>query len=257
MNAEEFFIRNLDNYIDITELENLHLEICTGIAQSQTNMSSRVIPHYEMSGAFDKLYDYKMNEEARISAVAQSSDFDLSSEDEKLVFNRLNHEQKKRFLQLYKKAYWDGEFVRIKFTRKEYLSHPFATFHDSMCEWHPNAQYFPKLREFIDKLPFREVGRVLFFVSYHYMHSDVHFDRKDNCFDGRHHFIWFNPFHQKDFFLVDDSKNKHRIESKTAFFNTRFLHGAAPANKMTYSLRVDGHLEEDFCRRAGILWKKR
>lgn len=255
--APDFLINDFDSYIDILPLENCHLEICAGIAKSKANMSSRVIPHFEMQKDFDGLFDFKSNEGARIGNVATEGAEFLATDQEKEYFFSLSHEQKKRFLQLYKNAYWDGEFVRIKFTRKEFLQNSYATFYDSMSEWHQNAEHFPKTREFIKTLPFKEVGRILFFVSYHYLHSDVHYDRKDDCFNGKHHFIWLNPFKQKNFFLIDDQKKQHDINSKTAFFNTRYLHGAAPTDKMTYTLRVDGQLDEDFCKKTGILWAQR
>lgn len=254
---DDFFIKNLDDHIDVSALEECHLEICAGIAKSKTNMSSRVIPHYEMQGNFDKVIDYKLNEGPRIGNVAKEDADILTTDAERAHFHSLTHEQKKRFLQLYRNAYWDGEFVRLKFTREEFLQQPFATFYDSMCEWHANAAYFPKTVEFIKSLPFSEIGRVLFFVSYHYLHTDVHYDRKDKCFDGKHHFVWFNPAKQKNFFLIDDNRKKHPIESKSAFFNTRYLHGAEASAKMTYTLRVDGHLDEAFCKKSGILWTSR
>lgn len=252
-----FVIKDLDQFIDVTELEKCHLEICAGIARSKTNLSSRVIPHYEMQNQLDKMIDFKTNEPARIGSVANEGAEFLKTAEELNYFNQLTHEQKKKFLQLYKEAYCDGEFVRLKFTKQESMQHPFATFYDSMCEWHPNSEYFPNTVKFIKGLPFKEIGRVLFFVSYHYLHTDVHYDRKDDCFDGKHHFIWMNPFAQKEFFLIGDSKEMIPLKSKAAFFNTRFLHGAKASKKMTYSLRVDGQLEEGFCQKADILWNPR
>jgi hypothetical protein len=247
---EEFFIKELGSALPVESLEDLHLEICAGIARAKVNLSSRVVPHYEMQQDLERLYDLKMNESARIGRVADEGFEHIQTQEEMEIFKSLNHEQKKKFLLLYRKAYCDGEFVRLRFTRQDSSHHPFATFYDSMCEWHGNIDFFPKTVEFIHSLPFREVGRVLLFVSYHY-------DRKDECFDGRHHFIWFNPFHQKKFFLLDDQKREHFVQSKAAFFNTRFLHGAKPSNFTTYSLRVDGQLEEEFCKTHGILWKPR
>lgn len=257
MAPSDFLYKIFDPFIDCSELESLHLEICAGISQSKTNMSSRVIPHYEMADDYEKLIEFKLNESARIGTVANEGFDFLTNEEEKTYFQELNHEQKKRFLQLSKSAYWDGEYVRLKFTRPEFLDHPYSTFNNSMCQWHPNAQFFPKTVEFIKRLPFREIGRILFFVSFHYLHSDVHYDRQDPCFDGTNHFIWLNPFQQKQFFLIDDQKVRHEVIGKTAFFNTRYLHGSSPSPTMTYSLRVDGQLEEDFCNKTGILWKKR
>ena len=251
------FIYGFDDLLDVRALERLHLEICYGIAKSQTNMSSRVIPHYEMTGSFDDLLNFKQNENARISAVANEGAEHLHDVEELNYFSKLSHEQKKRFLQLYKKAYWDGEFVRLKFTKQENAKDQFATFYSSSCEWHPNAENFPQLLEFIKKLPFADIGRILIFVSYHYLKSDVHFDRKDNVFDGRHHFIWFNPFNQKKFFLIDDNNTKRYVKHKSSFFDTRCLHGADEAPQMTYTLRIDGQLNKDFCEKNNILWRPR
>ncbi len=80
-------------------------------------MSSRVIPHYEMQQDFEKLFEFKSKERAHIDGVAQEGHEFLQNEKEKCYFSQLSHEQKKRFLQLYKKACCDGEFVRLKFKR--------------------------------------------------------------------------------------------------------------------------------------------
>ncbi len=248
---------NLDAFINNQNLEDLHLEICSGLAQAKSDMSSRVIPHYEMQKEFDKLFEYKNNDRARIAAVADHGESFLTTDRERSIFHSLDREQKKRFLQLYKKAYWDGEYVRIKFTKKDFSTHPEATFYNSMCEWHPNANLFPGVLKFIESLPFLEVGRVLFFISYHYLHTDVHYDRKDQVFDGKNHFIWFNPFKQKEFYLIDHNKKIHDVDCRSAFFDPRFLHGARPSPKMTYTLRVDGQLEKLFCEKVGLPWQPR
>lgn len=253
----DFFIKDLDQYLSVEQLEECHLEICAGIARSQVNTSCRVMPHYEMSGDFENLIKFKNNEMARIASVANSNACESLTEEENNFISNLNFEQRKKFLKLYKKAYSDGEFVRIKFTKNDCAHNLFATFHDSMCEMHSNSQFFPKTLQFINKLPFIEIGRILIFVSYHYIHSDVHYDRKDDCFNGQNHFIWFNPFKNKSFFLVDQNNDKKFIESKSAFFNTRYLHGSLPAQQMTYSLRVDGQLTKEFCETTGLLWKQR
>jgi hypothetical protein len=252
-----FFIENFDSVINTEKLEQCHLEICAGIAKSQINISSRVMPHLEMRGNLDELIKYKNKEDPRISTVANAAKDESLTELEKKYYSDLNFEQKKKFLQLYKQAYADGEFVKIKFTKSDFANEPFATFNDSMCELHPNAQYFPQTMEFIKKLPFIETGRILIFVSYHYLHSDVHFDRRDQCFDGRNHFIWFNPFKNKSFFLIDENGDQKFIESKSAFFNTRYLHGSLPSTHMTYTLRIDGQLTKEFCDQTGILWSPR
>ncbi len=252
-----FFIKNLDTYIDVQKLEACHLEICAGLARSETNISSRVMPHFEMQNEIEKLIAFKNNEDSRIYNVATADVNESLSDEERKYFLKLNFEQRKKFLQLYKKAYTDGEFVKLRFTKPEFDTHKFSTFDAAMTTEHANAQFFPETMAFINNLPFAEIGRILFFVSYHYLHGDVHYDRKDHCFDGKNHFLWLNPFNNKSFFLFDENNQKQFIESKAAFFNTRFLHGALPSNHMTYSLRIDGQFTKEFCDQAELLWSKR
>lgn len=249
-------IYNLEPYVDFTELESCHIEICAGIAKSQTNMASRVIPHYEMENNLAKLIEFKKKEGARVAAIFDEGSKHLSW-SEKKVFSQLDHEQKKRFLQLYKKAYWDGEYVRIKYPKKDFWQKPDSIFYAQECEWHQNSQYFPKLKSFMDKLPFLEIGRVLFFITYHYLASDVHYDRENNVYDGKNHYLWLNPFQQKRFYLLDDDGNKTYINHKAAIFDGLKLHGAEPAPKMCYTLRIDGQLKKEVCDQVGLNWSQR
>ena len=126
-------IHELEAFLNIQSLEDCHLEICSGISQSKTNLSSRVIPHYEMQGNQAELLKFKNSEGARIANVAEDGLGHLN-DSEKEVFKGLTHEQKKKFMLLYKKAYCDGEFVRLKFTKPEFQSQKFATFQ----EWFPS-----------------------------------------------------------------------------------------------------------------------
>lgn len=249
----------LDKFIDIAPLEECHLEICAGIAKSHTDLSARVNPHFEMEGSWEQLVKYKSEEVDRIAAVKDDGE-DLLTEAEYEYFKDLTHNEKKRFMQLYKNAYCDGEFVRLKFTKPHYWGgqlDKYATFYDDKCIWMYDMIHFPKTIDFINSLPFADVGRILLFVTYAHMPSDLHYDRKDNPFDGRHHFMWFNPFGQKRFFLVDENGNKQYINSKVAMFDTTRLHGSDPSPMATYTLRVDGQLDEAFCNKIGLPWTKR
>lgn len=249
-------ILDLDPYLDVEELERCHYEICLGVARSKSHMSSRVIPHFEMQNDMRGLIQFKGQEGARIRNVADDGSEFLTPEEKK-DFNQLTFEQKRRFLQLYKKAYWDGEFICLRFTKANHHQEKYATFYGDKCEWDENINFFPRTRKFIEALPFTDIGRILIFISYHYLHSDVHYDRRDDTFDGRHHFIWFNPFGRKKFFLLNQDGEKEFVRSRSAYFDTSFLHGAEPAEQMTYTLRVDGQLSREFCEKVGLPWKSR
>ena len=247
---------DLDPFINVSAIESYHLEICAGIARSKTFMSSRVIPHFEMQNNIPELIKFKKQEGFRVEQIFDEGARHLNFE-EKRVFTKLNHEQKKRFMQLYKKAYWDGEYARVAYPKKEFWSEPEAIFYSEKCEWQENAQYFPNLKKFINSLPFIDIGRVVFFITYHYLHSDVHYDRENSIYDGRHHYIWINPFKNKKFFLLDDKGRKIYVNSRAAIFDGMNLHGSEPTDQMTYTLRIDGQLSEEFCQKVGLAWKQR
>lgn len=249
-------IYNLEPFVDFKALEKCHLEICAGIAQSETNMASRVIPHYEMQNNMTELIKYKKAEGPRVQEIFEEGAKHLNLAEKK-IFLKLNHEQKKRFLQLYKKAYWDGEYVRIKYPKREFWGQADSIFYEDECEWHQNSQYFPQLLEFLKTLPFDQIGRVIFFVTYHYLHSDVHYDRENSVYDGQHHYLWLNPFENKKFFLLDDLGQKTYIKHKAAMFDGTILHGAEAATFTTYSIRVDGQLSKEVCDKLHLPWKKR
>jgi len=248
-------IVELDRYIDIRHLEDLHLKNCLGIAKSKLTPSTRRIPGYEMGNDFKLAVDYKNAEVSRIAAVADNSAEHLAPL-EYFYYKDLSYVEQRKFLELYCRGYTDGDFVRVRFTKKEHLQDNFATFYADKTEESINYPHFTELMEWVKTLPFREIGRVMFFVTRQYMASDMHYDRRDEWYDGRYHFMWFNPFGAKKFFLVDDYKKEY-IDNKVAFFNTSYLHGNDAVPYTAYSFRVDGQLTEEFCKRTGILWKKR
>jgi len=248
-------IWNLDPYIDVDPLENLHLKICQGIALSNRDLATRVIPHYEMQGNINLAIDFKNSDANRISAVADHTE-DILNDEEKEIYRSLGYNQKRAFLELYKNGYTDGEYVRIRFTKKQNLADTFSTFYSSTTEWTENTKYFSELLEWIYALPFIDIGRILIFVTKHYMHGDLHYDRRDEWLNGKHHFIWLNPFNQKKFSLYD-GYTEIPITSKSAFFDTRYIHGSKIHNKSVYSIRIDGQLTEQFCKQANIPWTSR
>ena len=245
----------LDNLIDVRPLEDLHFKICLGIAKSKLTPNIRVIPHYEAKRRFREAVDYKSVEQSRIFAVADDG-LEHLSDKEVESYEKLSYVERRKFLQLYCNGYYDGDFVRVRFTKKEFLKDKFATFYADKTEESLNYGHFTELMTWIKTLPFQEIGRILFFVTNAHMAADMHYDRKDDWYDGRHHFIWFNPFNQKKFFLVDGYQKEY-VKDKAIFFDTSYLHGSDESDQTTYTLRIDGQLTEEFCAKAGIKWKKR
>lgn len=248
---------DLERFIDIDQLEKCHVEICYGLAKSEFNLAARVIPHLEMSNApIEEIVQFKSGEGARVQEIIKESP-ELLSREELKYYRALNHEQKKRFLLFKKNAYCDGEYVRLRYPKKEYRGLEEAIFYSDKCDWHPNAKYFDKTVQFIKTLPFVDLGRIVFFVTYQYRKSDIHYDRSNECYNGRHHYLWFNPFKQKQFFLLHSNGEKEYVDSRVCIFDGTILHGCEAPTSHVYALRVDGQLHPDFCREVGINWQPR
>ena len=123
--------------------------------------------------------------------------------------------------------------------------------------WTPSARHFPKLTAYIESLEgrvFREVGRVLFFLSHQGVAIPVHRDgppipHRDHCINfyferGRPAYIW------------DECRNqRHYIGNDILayFFNNRDYHGVDAEPWFRYTLRVDGTFTEEVCARLGLI----
>lgn len=129
-------------------------------------------------------------------------------------------------------------------------------------DWTPAAKNFPKLVKYLETLPFKQIGRVLFFTTYPNTRVMIHrdapvMDHKDHninlFFDGgwRPSFIW-------------DEVKKEKIYlpegSKSYFFNNRDYHGVDSEPAFRYTLRIDGVFTDELCEELGMedgyTWRK-
>lgn len=117
-----------------------------------------------------------------------------------------------------------------------------------------NAELFPNVIKYVETLPFKNIGRILFFTTYPNAGVAIHRDsiveeHKDHninlFFEGgwRPSFVW-------------DEVKKEKIylsqESKSYFFNNRDYHGVDPEPSFRYTLRVDGTFTDDICEKLGL-----
>jgi hypothetical protein len=111
-------------------------------------------------------------------------------------------------------------------------------------EWHENAKYFPKLKEYVNSLKsslFSEVGRVLFFVSYPTVPTVVHRDFIQEPHRDHSVNLFFNKG-RPAFIYNELTQAKHYLDPacRAYFFNNRDYHGVDAENEMRYTLRIDG-----------------
>jgi len=114
------------------------------------------------------------------------------------------------------------------------------------CEWTENVKHFPSLMNLIEKLPFAELGRVMFFITEPNNETVPHFDSSLSAPPRPNDdFIYFST-------LTDDFKrifvmNPVTLEKyypdndkKFLWFNEMDYHGTDPIDRLTFSVRVEG-----------------
>jgi len=233
---------NADAYIDLQGIISLEREICYGIVQSniQAGLYGPGIKDNEKYGNYLELRVKCENE--------------FLSNKERELFNSLSRNQRSLYFKLYNGMYSASSVVYIrdyknpKLNEASYLNKG----KESETKFTENEKYFPTLIEWIYKLPFKEIGRIVFFLHEHDCKILTHRDGT-KIIPHKNEFLWINPCGVKDFFIYDEIADvEHPVTAKAAFFNDLDMHGGHPNSKMTWSLRVDGTFTDEFRTQLGI-----
>jgi hypothetical protein len=232
-----------DNFLNISQLIDLELEICAGIALSkiQSGIYGPGIVNDSRYGNF-----LKFSEEI-------NSDTTLK---EKYKWDLMNQNQKNIFLKLYKNLYSPNNSVYLKSapnyaSLKQYLDKA----NHEVYTWDENIKNFPNLKIWLDSLigtVFKNFGRTMFFLHEHDCELLIHRDGSQYR-PHKNEFLWINPIGKKNFFIYDEHNDKKiYVNSKVAFFNDLDMHGGDPNPSMTWTLRIDGVFTDDFKKLLGI-----
>lgn len=230
-------------FLDIDGLAALNQEICSGIALSQmkAGIYGPGIVESEKYGNF--LFMQKEIE----------SNPDLVKD---YRWDQMDNNQRRLFLKLYKNLYSPNNSVYLKeATDLTNLQVYLDKANDQLYTWNDNVKYFPKLKEWLDRLVgtvFTHFGRTLFFI---HEHDCVLLTHRDGTKWRPHktEFIWFNPTGKKSFFVYDeDKKERHYVDTRAAFFNDLDMHGGDSTPNMTWSLRIDGVFTDEFRKNLGL-----
>lgn len=231
---------DLTDYIDTDPLVNLHKDICYGLAQSTSNVT---------------IYGVGLgNVRNKKSFLELAKAYkDSPNEDDRKIFSSLDWNQRADFFKLYEGMYNASRVITLRdMPPDKRIKNYFLKGYAEHTEWTSNAVYFPKLIEWIQSLPFKEIGRIIFFMNEHDCSLQLHRDAP-KYFPHNEEFIWFNPSGKKKFYIFDEDKNeKIFVDSKAAFFNSLDWHGGDAIPTLEYSLRVDGKFTDDFKKQIGI-----
>jgi len=239
---------NMDEFVNHDQDEELHIECCKGLALTNdykpggvagiSPPEDKVRMHNDKSWS-DMLYHLEQYDPKGLHSEAIREIIDIKGRN-----NSLHH--------LYKYAYY-ALGAPIPWYFSCYLKD--ARFVDKSTEgtFTPNAAYFPKLLKYVETLPFKEVGRILFLGSFPnagvLCHRDSvaaeHKDHSINLFftAGRTSYVW-DPVKKEKIYLDPNAKSY--------FFNNRDLHGVDPDPVFRYTLRVDGTFTDEVCEKLGL-----
>jgi len=222
----------LDDFIQEPHWEQLHTEVCLGIAHSDWNkrfVSSGVHPDYSHLEITPYIRDLQQNLDGGALAAYKT----LQDTDQRLKFVTAWGPRPHPFWVIY---------IRDNIRRERT-----GIFNKSVgadCRWTENSKHFSSLVQFIESMPFSEIGRVILFMTEAHNPTVAHFDARERWERPHDDFVWFTTKpHTKHMFVLDeDSRVKHRPLSHKKFiwFNEMDYHGTDPVDHFSFSIRVDG-----------------
>jgi hypothetical protein len=109
------------------------------------------------------------------------------------------------------------------------------------CHRTPAAEHWQFLFDWIRaQAVFEQWGRVVIFIANPGEQSILHKDYPDDL-EHDDEFIWIDLTKSKQFFIWDSARDQeYPVTSRAAWFNNSDWHGSHPAEKTTYSIRIDG-----------------
>lgn len=112
-----------------------------------------------------------------------------------------------------------------------------------MWQFTDHAKQIPGLIEFINKLPFKGVGRItlIFDTGGHTVapHRDHGYPKI--C----HEFIWFRTNLRKKFYMLKSGEKKYVTSYSAWFDSVNQFHGAEAVDELNFSFRIDGIFNDE------------
>lgn len=244
------YMISMDKYIDHSQDLELHIECCKGLAMCND---------YKMGMVYGALPPEEVKRLSGNDCWSETLNniekFDPTGIHRRAIEEIVEKSPKDQRIQnVYKYCYFAFGSAIPWFYGCYLKTNSFFDKNKDTGVWTDNAKFFPGVVEYLETLPFKNIGRVLFFTTYPNagvcIHRDSivaeHSDHNINLFfDGgwRPSFVW-------------DEKKKEKIYlpngSKSYFFNNRDYHGVDPEPVYRYTLRVDGTFTDELCEELGL-----
>jgi hypothetical protein len=243
-------IISMDDYIDHSQDTELHIECCKGLALAND---------YKMGMVYGDLppeEEAKHDNNTCWSTTLQNLEkIDPTGIHHKALIEVAERAEPGQQMQaMYKYAYFAlGSVIPWFFAL--YLKK--GGFYDKTKDndkWTPAAAHFPKLLKYIETLPFKEIGRIMFFTTYPKAGVAVHRDSVVTEHKDHNINLFFDGGWRPSFVWDEKTKEKHHLPSgaRSYFFNNRDYHGVDPEPIFKYTLRIDGTFTDEICEKLGL-----
>jgi hypothetical protein len=231
----------LDEFVSCPDWSQLHTDVCYGIARSHWNK------RYVSSGIHDDFADKEITPYVR-TLEHHLTDHALDK------FNLLdNTDQRLKFVSAWgpiPHPFW------LIYIRDNKRIEPTGIFNKSLaqdCDWTDNKKYFGSLIDFIEQLPFQQLGRIILFMTEANNATLPHYDGAHRFERPSDDFVWFTTKPStKQIFVFDElTKKKHYPDpgKKLIWFNEMDFHGTDPVDHFSFSIRIDGQFRSDIKQR--------
>lgn len=250
-------IISMDQYIDHSMDSELHIECCQGLALSSEYKMGMIYGDitpeeeikYKGNGSWTKI-------------IKNLNSIDPTGIHHKALKEIIEKSPKGMEMQsVYKYVYFAlGSAIPWFFA--VYLKHSdFGKKTTENTNWTDASKHFPKLLNYIKTLPFKEIGRVLFFTTYPNAGVTIHRDSIVTEHKDHNINLFFDAGWRPSFVWDEHTKKKHYLPvgSKSYFFNNRDYHGVDSEPTFRYTLRIDGTFTDELCHKLGLIdgytWK--
>jgi len=246
----------LDEFIDLTEFDNIQLDIFRGIAIAKSLADHGYLISMKMYN------DEDLSSTLSVLPLMDAYRDFLSlpeNNDVKIIGDKIYREH--------------GYNALATFLKYTYKAHDLCS-HYLFWDYHPNwrlnkhnrqltklSEHFSPLINYIDSLIRKEIfiniGRA-YLISFDskghsFEHRDPHLD-PDVSEDVFPEFIHIRPNTKRPFYIFDHEKNKkHYVMSRIGWWNDRDIHGGEAISEPTYAIRIDGIFTDKFKKQLCIL----
>jgi hypothetical protein len=247
--ANRLPIISMDQYIDHSKDCELHIECCKGLALSEEYRMGMIyggIPPEEVARFAghdcwsEMLQDLDKHDPTGIHRAA--------------LIDVIERSPGKELQAMYKYAYFAMGAVIPWFFALYLKKNDFGKKTQDLGEWTEAAKLFPNVVDYVNRLPFKTVGRVLFFTTYPNAGVVTHRDSIVSEHSDHNINLFFSGGDRPSFIWDEKKKTKVFLEkgARSYFFNNRDYHGVDPEPVFRYTLRVDGTFTDELCDQLGL-----